>query len=100
MLLAVQVAKQLTALRGPVVMAMAPAGGALAAVVYARASWPRLWLRYLAPAPLVFELLSPVLQAGPAGAPGGPRQASGGGRWAAAAAGHDPYSTSSRSAPC
>jgi hypothetical protein len=58
-LLAVQVAKQLTALRGPVVMAMAPAGGALAAVVSARASWPRLWLRYLAPAPLVFALLSP-----------------------------------------
>jgi Sulfatase len=87
-LLAIQVAKQLTGLRGPVVVAIALGVGALAAVVYARASWPRLWLRYLAPAPLVFALLfllvSPTSQlvlparappaAGLAPAPAGDRQ--------------------------
>ena len=87
-LLAIQVAKQLTGLRGPVVVAVALGVGALAAVVYARASWPRLWLRYLAPAPLVFALLfllvSPTSQlvlparappaAGLAPAPAGDRQ--------------------------
>ncbi|HEX2374260.1 MAG TPA: sulfatase-like hydrolase/transferase [Actinomycetota bacterium] len=56
-LLAIQVAKKLTDLRGPVVVAIALAGGVLAAGLYARASWPRLWLRYLAPAPLVFALV-------------------------------------------
>jgi hypothetical protein len=87
-LVAIQVAKKLTGLRGPVVVAVALAGGGLAAVVYARASWPRLWLRYLAPAPLVFALLfllvSPTSQlvlparaapaAGLAPAPAGDRQ--------------------------
>jgi Sulfatase len=56
-LLAIQVAKKLTELRGPVLVAIALAGGLLVAGLYARASWPRLWLRYLAPAPLVFALV-------------------------------------------
>ena len=56
-LVAIQVAKKLTGLRGPVVVAIALVVGALAAVVHARASWPRLWLRYLTPAPLVFALV-------------------------------------------
>jgi hypothetical protein len=55
-LVAIQVAKRLTGLRGPVVVAIAVVVGALAAV-YARASWPRLLLRYLTPAPLVFALV-------------------------------------------
>ncbi|HEY6707640.1 MAG TPA: sulfatase, partial [Actinomycetota bacterium] len=63
-LVAIQVAKKLTDLRGPVVVAFALAAGVLAAALYARTSWLRLWLRYLAPAPLVFALvfllLSPV----------------------------------------
>ncbi|HJW36766.1 MAG TPA: sulfatase, partial [Actinomycetes bacterium] len=56
-LLAIQVAKKLTDLRGPVLVAIALAAGLLAAVLYARQSWLRLWLRYLAPAPLVFALV-------------------------------------------
>jgi Sulfatase len=56
-LLAIQVAKKLTGLRGPVVVGLALAVGALATVGYARASWPRLWLRYLTPAPLIFVLV-------------------------------------------
>jgi Sulfatase len=56
-LLAIQVAKKLTDLRGPVLAAIALVAGALAVVLYARQSWARLWLRYLAPAPLVFALV-------------------------------------------
>jgi hypothetical protein len=56
-LLAIQVAKKLTDLRGPVLVAIALAAGVGAAVLYARQSWLRLWLRYLAPAPLVFALV-------------------------------------------
>jgi hypothetical protein len=56
-LLAIQVAKKLTDLRGPVLVGIALAVGVLAAVLYARQSWVRLWLRYLAPAPVVFALL-------------------------------------------
>jgi Sulfatase len=56
-LLAIQVAKKLTDLRGPVLIGLAVAAGVLAAVLYARQSWVRLWLRYLAPAPVVFALL-------------------------------------------
>ena len=63
-LVAIQVAKKLTDLRGPAVVAFALAAGVLAAALYARTSWLRLWLRYLVPAPLVFALvfllLSPV----------------------------------------
>jgi len=56
-LLAIQVAKKLTDLRGPVLVAIALVAGTLAVVLYARQSWARLWLRYLAPAPLVFALV-------------------------------------------
>ena len=55
-LLAIQVAKKHRPAR-------APAGGhrpgrrAGAGVLYARQSWVRLWLRYLAPAPVVFALV-------------------------------------------
>jgi hypothetical protein len=87
-LVAIQVAKKLTGLRGPVVVAVALAVGALAALAHARASWPRLWLRYLTPAPLIFALVFLLLSpsatlvlparaepsAGPAPAPAGDRQ--------------------------
>jgi hypothetical protein len=56
-LLALEVAKKVVDLRGPWLVVLALAGGLAAAVLYARASWVRLWLRYLAPAPLVFALL-------------------------------------------
>ena len=56
-LLAIQVVKKVTDLRGPVLVATAVVAGALAVVLYARQSWLKLWLRYLAPAPLVFALL-------------------------------------------
>jgi hypothetical protein len=56
-LLAVEVAKKLTDLRGPRLVAIALAGGLLGGVLYARQSWLRLWLRYLAPAPLIFALV-------------------------------------------
>jgi hypothetical protein len=56
-LLAIQVAKKLTDLRGPVLVGIALVAGVLAAGLYARQSWVRLWLRYLAPAPVVFALL-------------------------------------------
>jgi Sulfatase len=56
-LLAIEVAKKLTDLRGPGLAAAAAAGGAGATVLYARRSWVRLWLRFLAPAPLVFALV-------------------------------------------
>jgi Sulfatase len=56
-LVAIQVAKKLTGLRGPLVVVISLVVGSVAAVIYARASWPRLWLRYLAPAPLVFALV-------------------------------------------
>src|SRR4029450_5864635 len=64
-LLAIQVAKKLTDLRGPAVVALALAAGVLAAVLYARTSWLRLWLRYLAPAPLVFALVFLLLSPPP-----------------------------------
>jgi hypothetical protein len=56
-LLAVEVAKKLTELRGPRLLAIALAAGLLGGVLYARQSWLRLWLRYLAPAPLIFALV-------------------------------------------
>jgi hypothetical protein len=55
--LAVEVAKKLTDLRGPRLVAIAVVGGLLAGGLYATQSWVRLWLRYLAPAPLAFALL-------------------------------------------
>ena len=56
-LLAIEVAKSLTDQRGPLLVAIALAGSLLAVVVYVRQSWLKLWLRYLAPAPLVFALV-------------------------------------------
>jgi hypothetical protein len=56
-LLAVEVGKKTTDLRGPRLAVVASAGGLLGGVLYASRSWLRLWLRYLAPAPLVFALL-------------------------------------------
>src|SRR4029453_4684039 len=56
-LLAIGGAKKLTDLRGPVLGAVAAGAGAGAAVLYARQSWVRLWLRYLAPAPVIFALV-------------------------------------------
>jgi hypothetical protein len=56
-LLAVEVVKNTTALRGPRLAAIAAAVGLLAGVLYASSAWPRLWLRFLTPAPLVFALL-------------------------------------------
>ena len=70
--------KTTTDLRGPRLAAIASAGGLLEGVLYASLPWPRLWLRFLTPAPLVFALLfllvSPtsalVLPARAASAPG------------------------------
>ena len=56
-LLALEVAKRLTHLRGPRLVLLAVAGGLLAGLLYARAPWLRLWVRYLVPAPLVFALV-------------------------------------------
>jgi hypothetical protein len=56
-LLAIQVAKKLTGLRGPALVAVALVAGALAAWLYANWDGLKLWLRYLAPAPVVFALL-------------------------------------------
>jgi hypothetical protein len=62
--LALEVGKNLTSLRGRVLVAAAAVAGVAAGLAYARRSSLRLWLRYLAPAPLVFALvfllLSPV----------------------------------------
>jgi Sulfatase len=55
--IAIQVIKKLTEARGPVLMLLAAAVGLLAGALYARQAWVKLWLRYLAPAPLVFALL-------------------------------------------
>jgi hypothetical protein len=55
--LALEVGKSLTPVRGPGLVALGVAGGLLGGLVYA--TWPglSLWLRYLAPAPLVFALV-------------------------------------------
>jgi hypothetical protein len=57
MMLAVEAAKKLTDLRRVPLIAIALAVGLLAGTLYARTSWLGLWLRYLAPAPLVFALV-------------------------------------------
>jgi hypothetical protein len=88
MLLAVEVVKTTTDLRGPRLATIASAVGLLGGVLYASRSWPRLWLRFLTPAPLVFALLfllvSPtsalVLPARAAPAPGPPAVATTGDR--------------------
>jgi hypothetical protein len=62
--LALEVGKNLTSIRGPALVAVGVAGGLAGGLAYA--AWPalKLWLRYLAPAPLVFALvfllISPV----------------------------------------
>jgi hypothetical protein len=56
-LVAIQVVKTVTEMRGPVLVVLAAAVGLLAGALYARQAWVNLWLRYLAPAPLVFALL-------------------------------------------
>jgi hypothetical protein len=56
-LIAIQVIKKLIEVRGPVLVVLAAAAGLLAVALYARQAWVKLWLRYLAPAPLVFVLL-------------------------------------------
>ena len=56
-LLAVEVVKATTGLRGPSLAVIASVAGLLAGVLYAAMSWPRLWLRFLTPAPVVFALL-------------------------------------------
>ncbi len=56
-LVAVELGKQLTPLRGKRLALAALVVGIAAAALYQRWSWVKLWLRYLAPAPLVFALL-------------------------------------------
>ena len=56
-LLAVEVVKTTTDLRGLGLAVIASAGGLLGGMLYASLSWPRLWLRFLTPAPLAFALL-------------------------------------------
>jgi hypothetical protein len=56
-LVAIQVLKKLTPVRGPALVALAAAVGLGAGALYAQQAWVKLWLRYLAPAPLVFALL-------------------------------------------
>ena len=55
--LALEVGKNLTSVRGPALIAIGVAGGLAGGALYA--SWPglKLWMRYLAPAPLVFALV-------------------------------------------
>jgi hypothetical protein len=57
MVLAVEVVKATTGLRGPALAAAAAAAGLGGGVLYASLSWPRLWLRFLTPAPVVFALV-------------------------------------------
>jgi Sulfatase len=56
-LVAIQVLKKLTPVRGPALVALAAVVGLGAGALYAQQAWLKLWLRYLAPAPLVFALL-------------------------------------------
>jgi Sulfatase len=60
-LLALEVAKKLTPLRGRRLVLAAVVVGLAAGWVYARWTPIRLWLRYLAPAPLVFALVFATL---------------------------------------
>jgi len=56
-LLGLEVAKKLTPLQGPVLVAVGVLVGLGAGLLYARASAFRLWLRFASPAPLVFLLV-------------------------------------------
>jgi hypothetical protein len=55
--IALEVGKNLTSVRGPALVAIGVAGGVAGGLAYARWSGLKLWLRYLAPAPLVFALV-------------------------------------------
>src|SRR6266536_5041731 len=55
--LALEVGKKLLPLRGRRLAAVAVAVALAAGLLYLKRSWLRMWLRYLAPAPLVFALL-------------------------------------------
>ncbi|MFL6294343.1 MAG: sulfatase-like hydrolase/transferase [Actinomycetes bacterium] len=59
--LALEVAKKLTPLQGRRLLLAALVVGVAAGLVYARWAAVRLWLRYLAPAPLVFALVFATL---------------------------------------
>ena len=55
--LALEVGKNLTSVRGPALVAVGVAGGVAGGLLYAAGPGLKLWLRYLAPAPLVFALV-------------------------------------------
>ena len=55
--LALEVGKNLTSVRGPALVAISVAGGLAGGLLYASRPVLKLWLRYLAPAPLVFALV-------------------------------------------
>jgi hypothetical protein len=55
--LALEVGKNLTSVRGPGLVAIGVAGGVAGGLLYANWDGFKLWLRYLAPAPLAFALL-------------------------------------------
>src|SRR6266545_2941908 len=59
--LAVEVGKKLLPLRGRRLVVVAVVVAVVATLGYVRWSWLRLWLRYLAPAPLVFVLVFGLL---------------------------------------
>jgi hypothetical protein len=79
LLLTIELAKNLTPIRGWPLLLLGAAGGVAATVVYAHSAAARLWLRYLSPAPLVFALLfvtvSPVGKLVVGGADNGPARA-------------------------
>jgi hypothetical protein len=54
---ALEAGKKLLPVRGTALMAVAAVAALAAGFLYIRLGWLRLWLRYLAPAPLVFALL-------------------------------------------
>jgi Sulfatase len=56
-LLALEVGKNLTSLRGVALVAVAALAGVAGGLLYTKRSGLRLWLRYLAPAPIVFALV-------------------------------------------
>ena len=55
--LTLEVGKNLTSVRGPGLVAIGVAGGVAGGLLYASWDGLKLWLRYLAPAPLVFALV-------------------------------------------
>src|SRR5215207_8116692 len=55
--LSLEIGKNLTSVRGPGLVAIGVAGGLAGGLLYASWDGLKLWLRYLAPAPLVFALV-------------------------------------------